>query len=244
MNWHEYIHLDRRSKHPLDMQLEQGLIHLMHEELLLQPGQIINPEEISKQSLIPLEDVITVFQRLKAHAYLYEEKRTWKVSHHLFHRYYFTRPFEQKPTPHATPFTELILDQGWMSLPKTFSRFIPQPPSQVYRVREHFLHKGVGIGVSETFYLFPQPDVHQTPSLAALEKMRAHFTNYEREVAMMPRSKAMAKLLQPEGNNSYVLQGMYGLFQGQTCVVCGTVTTLTSYSYRNIKKTLPLTFLF
>lgn len=244
MNWHAYIHLDRRSKHPLDVQLEQGLIHLMHEELLLQPGQKLNPDEISKQCLLPLEDVITVFQRLKAHAYLYEEKRTWKVSHHFFHRYYFTRPFALKASPQATPFTEVILDQGWMSLPKTFSRFIPQPPSQVYRVREHFLHKGVGVGVSETYYLFPQPDVHHTPSLATLEKMRAHFTDYDREVSILPPSKAMAKLLQPDGNHPYVLQGMYALFQGQTCVVCGTVTTLTSYSYRNIKKALTLTFLF
>jgi hypothetical protein len=244
MNWLDYIHLDRRSKQPLPMQLEQGLIALMHEELLLQPGQKLNPDELSKQCGLMLSDVLAVFQRLKALDYLHEEKRTWRISHHFFHRYYFTRPFAFLPSSQATPFTEVVLDQGWMALPKNLTRFVPNAPSLVYHIREHFLHRGVGIGVSDTYYLVPSFDAHHPPSTATLESLRHSYTSYDREVNLIPKTKALTKWLPNQPMHDFFLQGTYGLYQGDQCVICGTVTTLTSYSYRTVKKSLPLTHLF
>ena len=244
MNWLSYIHLDRRSKHSLITQLELGLIALMHEELVLHPGQKIASDELSKQLNLPIEDVLAVFQRLQAFDYLYQNKRSWFINDHFFHRYYFTRPFAIHTSTHTTPFQEVILDQGWMALPKAYARFVANPPSHVYHIREHFLHKGMDIGMSDSYYLLPKADVHHTPSASILASLRANFSSFDREVNLIPRTKTLSKLFHLNKPNPYFLQGRYGLYHQDHCVVCGTVTTLTSYSYRNRKKPLSLSTLF
>lgn len=244
MNWSDFITLDRRSKKPLVEQVEDQLKAAIHDELLFHPDQRIMPEELAKQINLLLPEIITMFQRLATQDYLRYEKRQWRIASHFFLRYHFTRPFALKNNVDAIPFQETILDKGWMRLPSMFLKYVKSEPPLVYHIRESFSHRQTIVGIADTYYLLPPFNLHQSPSPSMLQDLYASIDDYDRDITIIPSTLSLNKIMQQPKNPPYYLQGMYGLMSNQRCLICGTMTTLLSYSYRNQKQPLSLTYLF
>lgn len=226
-----WIHLDRRSKTPIERQIVEAMVAAIKQELFLALDLLPTESLLSEQLQVPLTLVHKAYEQLQLQQHIFRKQGQWLIKPNTLHTNALPRPFGRRisTTSETLPLTVTTLeDKILVPSANLLLRFPMLKQSVLQHVVKHYATEGRLVAISTTDYVLPLGTLRQEERV--LEARVQPTDAYIRQIDIItPNAKQKKEF---DSSPTLLLKGTYSFHRGEhTLLEIGEVYTTLIYAY-------------